>query len=192
MLEELKITEAQFGACAEAISNYRLAIGLPPLSDSSLVIHTYTWLLRLKNVVIVNMEPIIMECQECKFKYPVKLLTWMVDSSNLKGLVCGVCALNLDRERYGPRDKFVGEEMEGKRQAAILHRHENATHYVVCNSGNALFVKEAKFFEDSGGVTEDWGQTWVPVIAESIGKARIRAGEIFGVEVSPIHAEENG
>lgn len=65
-----------------------------------------------------------------------------------------------------------------------------ATHYVMCNSGKALFVKEAGFFESQGGLTDSWGKAWKPVRAASIGDARRQAAKIFGVPLSHIHAGE--
>lgn len=62
-----------------------------------------------------------------------------------------------------------------------------ATHFVMCNSGDALFVKEATFFREQGGHKEPWGKHWVPVIATSIGDARRQAAKIFGVPLSHIH-----
>lgn len=53
------------------------------------------------------------------------------------------------------------------------------THYVHCNSGNALFVKDKDMFDIMGGMTKDWGKNWVPVIASSIEQAREIAGIIF-------------
>lgn len=63
-----------------------------------------------------------------------------------------------------------------------------ATHYVHCNSGNALFVKEANFFESQGGITESWGKAWVPVVAKSIEDARREASVLFNVPLSHIHS----
>lgn len=64
------------------------------------------------------------------------------------------------------------------------------THYVHCNSGNALFVQEASFFELQGGLHDEWGKSWKPVIATSIGDARKQASTLFGVPLSPIHRGE--
>lgn len=64
------------------------------------------------------------------------------------------------------------------------------THYVHCNSADALFVKEAKFFESQGGLKESWGKAWKPVVATSIGDARRQAAKIFGVKLSWIHHGE--
>lgn len=69
-------------------------------------------------------------------------------------------------------------------------RTPEATHYVNCNSGRALFVKEAEFFQSQGGLREDWGKTWRPVVAKSIGDARRQAAKMFGVRLSHIHAGE--
>lgn len=67
---------------------------------------------------------------------------------------------------------------------------ENATHFVHCNSGKALFVKEATFFKEQGGLTQDWGKFWLPVIAKTIGDARKLASVIFNVPLSHIHDGE--
>jgi hypothetical protein len=72
----------------------------------------------------------------------------------------------------------------------MVATRENATHFVHCNSGKALFVKEAALFKEQGGLTEEWGKAWVPVIARTIGEARRLAAVIFGVELSHIHADE--
>lgn len=65
-----------------------------------------------------------------------------------------------------------------------------ATHYVMRNPGNALFVKDADFFESQGGLTAEWGKSWKPVVASSIGDARRQAAQIFNVPLSPIHQDE--
>lgn len=64
------------------------------------------------------------------------------------------------------------------------------TYYVLCNNGNALFVKEAGFFASQGGLTEAWGRHWTPVEATSIGDARRQASKMFKVPLSPIHKDE--
>jgi hypothetical protein len=66
----------------------------------------------------------------------------------------------------------------------------NITHYVLCNSGSALFVKEAEFFESQGGLTDAWGCAWVPVEAKSIEDARKQAAALFKVPLSHIHLSE--
>ena len=69
--------------------------------------------------------------------------------------------------------------------------YEPITHYVHCNSGGALFVKEAEFFCSQGGLVEEWGgKTWIPVKATSIGDARRQASKILGVPLSHIHEGE--
>jgi len=67
---------------------------------------------------------------------------------------------------------------------------DNATHFVNCNSGNALFVKEGEFFKSQGGLKEPWGKSWIPVIAATIGDARRQAAQIFKVPLSHIHDGE--
>lgn len=66
----------------------------------------------------------------------------------------------------------------------------SATHFVHCNSGFALFVKDADFFISQGGLVEEWGRAWRPVIASSIGDARRQAAKLFGVPLSLIHRGE--
>lgn len=36
----------------------------------------------------------------------------------------------------------------------------------------SVFVKELEFFRYQGGFIQDWGKTWVPVVATSIENAR--------------------
>lgn len=45
------------------------------------------------------------------------------------------------------------------------------THYIHHN-GHSVFVKEATFFEAQGGLQDDWGKNWRPVVANSIEHAR--------------------
>lgn len=45
------------------------------------------------------------------------------------------------------------------------------THYILVKPW-AVYVKTAEFFRSQGGLTETWGQTWRPVVAESIEAAR--------------------
>lgn len=46
-----------------------------------------------------------------------------------------------------------------------------ATHYVLVNEAG-VYVKEATFFEESGGLREAWGKNWEPVEAKSLHDAR--------------------
>lgn len=69
-------------------------------------------------------------------------------------------------------------------------RPRDATHFVHCNGGRALFVKTAALFRSQRGLEEAWGKAWVPVVASSIGDARRQASQIFGVPLSPLHADE--
>lgn len=65
-----------------------------------------------------------------------------------------------------------------------------ATHFVHCNPGKALFVKEKDFFISQGGNWKEWGKAWVPVRATTIGNARRQASKIFDVPLSWIHEGE--
>lgn len=50
-------------------------------------------------------------------------------------------------------------------------------YYIHRNSGQAVFVKEAGFFESQGGLTEAWGKAWTKISAESVDDARRIAQE---------------
>lgn len=45
------------------------------------------------------------------------------------------------------------------------------THYVQVKD-SAVFVKDAAFFVEQGGLREPWGKTWEPVEADSLYDAR--------------------
>lgn len=64
---------------------------------------------------------------------------------------------------------------------------QKPTHYINTNIGGALFVKEAHFFQEQGGLVEPWGESWIPVIAGSIEEAREQASIIFNIPLSEIY-----
>lgn len=45
------------------------------------------------------------------------------------------------------------------------------THYILMKP-SGVFVKEAGFFRGQGGLTQEWGKEWRPVVATSIEAAR--------------------
>lgn len=47
------------------------------------------------------------------------------------------------------------------------------TYYIHRNQGNSVFVKEGSFFEEQGGLVDDWGKGWKKVYADSIEHARL-------------------
>ncbi len=49
--------------------------------------------------------------------------------------------------------------------------------FYVHHSRHGWCVKEAKFFEQQGGLTEAWGQSWQPIMASSIEDARAKAAQ---------------
>ena len=49
--------------------------------------------------------------------------------------------------------------------------------FYVYYNGQGWFVKEAKFFEEQGGLTENWGRMWWPIEATSIEDARSKASQ---------------
>jgi hypothetical protein len=52
-----------------------------------------------------------------------------------------------------------------------LTKPKIAIHYVLVEPW-AVYVKEGEFFKDQGGLEEEWGMRWVPVMAGSIEEAR--------------------
>ena len=52
-------------------------------------------------------------------------------------------------------------------------------YYVMRNSGQAVFVKEADFFVSQGGLKEKWGLHWRLIFAASIEDARKVGHEIL-------------
>lgn len=63
------------------------------------------------------------------------------------------------------------------------------THYVVDNR-SWVGVKEAEFFASQGGLRDPWGKNWKPVTASSIGDARRKGAEMFGIKLSHIYDGE--
>lgn len=52
-------------------------------------------------------------------------------------------------------------------------------------NGAAMFVKEAEFFIQQGGLTEPWGKRWRgPIVARDVEDARVRAYEMWLDETS--------
>lgn len=77
----------------------------------------------------------------------------------------------------------VVPEVFNAKSAAIGCGVHFATHYVHYN-GAACFVKEAEYFVASGGLVDDWGKLWRPVVADSIEDARQMAKAIFEVKTN--------
>ena len=64
------------------------------------------------------------------------------------------------------------------------------THYGLFRPSvpNSPMIKEAGFFVGQGGLREDWGESWEPITdAGSIGEARKKIAEKYGVELSHIY-----
>lgn len=67
------------------------------------------------------------------------------------------------------------------------------THYGLFrpNVPNSPMVKEAKFFESQGGLSDEWGKAWEPINdATSIGDARRKLAHKYGVTLSHIYLGE--
>jgi len=54
-----------------------------------------------------------------------------------------------------------------------------ATHFVLpradIGGGRHAMVKDADYFRSQGGLTEEWGQEWIPVRADGLNHARLLA-----------------
>jgi len=55
---------------------------------------------------------------------------------------------------------------------------------------NSPMIKEGEFFKEQGGFTQDWGKSWEPIEASSIGDARRKLAEKYKVKLSPIYSGE--
>ena len=67
------------------------------------------------------------------------------------------------------------------------------THYGLFRSQvpGSPMIKEAAYFESSGGLTEEWGKKWEPIHdAGSIGDARRKFATSKGTELSLIYHGE--
>lgn len=49
-----------------------------------------------------------------------------------------------------------------------------SSHYVLIKD-SGVFVKEGEFFEEQGGLKEQWGKAWEPIDADSLYDARRKA-----------------
>lgn len=67
------------------------------------------------------------------------------------------------------------------------------THYGLFRSiaPQSPMIKEAGFFRDQGGLSEEWGKTWEPIEnATGIGDARRKIAIKYGVNLSHIYDGE--
>lgn len=49
-------------------------------------------------------------------------------------------------------------------------------------NGETVYVKDADFFEQQGGLTEKWGKRWIEIQANSINDAREKGHELRRIE----------
>ena len=51
--------------------------------------------------------------------------------------------------------------------------HHPGKYMIVWNEGGeTVYVKDADYFKDQGGLTADWGKRWIEILAVSINDAR--------------------
>lgn len=73
-----------------------------------------------------------------------------------------------------------------------------APYYVVINSftrhdgskAATVYVKEGNFFRSQGGLTGEWGSSWIPIRARSLDDARLRAHASEGTECPTWHFQD--
>lgn len=70
-----------------------------------------------------------------------------------------------------PGTPILCAECLARREIWQRERQPEPTHYILVEP-TAVFVKEAAFFRQQGGLTQIWGQRWRPVVADSIEAAR--------------------
>lgn len=73
-----------------------------------------------------------------------------------------------------------------------MMNRKNAPYYVLWRPSvpNAPMVKEGDYFRELGGLTAEWGESWQPIQATSIGDARRKIAAEHGVELSRIYYGE--
>lgn len=54
----------------------------------------------------------------------------------------------------------------------LPEQHERAIYMTLVNPAGVVFVKELDFFRAQGGFTQEWGRSWIPVVARSVEEAR--------------------
>ena len=54
-----------------------------------------------------------------------------------------------------------------------IQNRSTASHYVLIKEAG-VYVKEGKFFRSQGGLVQDWGKNWEPIMAESLYDAQYK------------------
>jgi len=108
-----------------------------------------------------------------------------VHSAEFKASEAGKTYWNerMEKEKQ-ERDRQVRLERENlhlKMQVEELTKPKLAVHYVLVESW-AVYVKEGEFFKSQGGLEEEWGTRWVPIMARSIEEAREMGVKMRGKE----------
>jgi hypothetical protein len=57
------------------------------------------------------------------------------------------------------------------------------------NSGGSVFVKELDFFRKQGGFEQEWGNHWIPIVANSIEDAREKGCNLPGARNYSLQAK---
>lgn len=68
--------------------------------------------------------------------------------------------------------KYSDQAAQERKDKALAEGGAEADFYVVRSGASGVFVKEAAFFEEQGGLTDSWGKSWTKVRAVSIEHAR--------------------
>lgn len=87
------------------------------------------------------------------------------------------------------KEKIVRLERENKHlsmQLNELKKPQKLVYYLLIEPW-AVYVKEGDFFRDQGGLTENWGKRWEPVVA-----ADIEAARAIGIKLRDSRDKNNG
>lgn len=76
-----------------------------------------------------------------------------------------------EKEERKKQARLERENLHLKMQLEALTKPKPTVHYVLIEPW-AVYVKEGEFFKSQGGLEEEWGMRWVPIMAESIEAAR--------------------
>ena len=74
--------------------------------------------------------------------------------------------------RTAPADKAIEHNRSGEPV-------DDETYFVHRNDGKKVFVKHGPFFQEQGGLTQDWGKGWTRIKATSIEHARQIGEEVL-------------
>lgn len=61
----------------------------------------------------------------------------------------------------------------------MVNLERNVYMVLVVKESGCVFVKDLDFFREQGGFKQNWGESWIPIVATGIEDARKLACEMF-------------